>query len=606
MQKNNKALLIAKSAMLIALSVIIGTFCKTFLNFDGGLLRITFENVPIIMAGIIYGPVVGGVVGVASDLVSYFMSPQIYPPNLVVTLGAAMVGIIAGLSARFIVKKRGSVQIIVSVALSHIVGSMIIKTVGLFQYYQHLALLRIPLYIVIGSLEAGLLCILLKRRSFAKVVGYVDTMKKDEALNYIHSINWTFCKPGLERIGELCQKLGNPQDTMKFIHVAGTNGKGSFCSMLTSVLVSQGYRVGMYTSPYIKCFNERMQVNGKMIDDGELTKITEMIKPIADSMADKPTEFELVTAIAFEYFKREKCDYVVLECGLGGRLDSTNIISTPVLSVITGIDLDHTAILGDTREKIAFEKAGIIKSGVPCLWCGETENDAAYDVICQVAKEKNAPVYTVNRETTVVKNATLDGTFFNFSEFSDVKISLLGLYQVDNAINVISAFKTLNEVGVEVSRQSLYEGLEAARWPARFEVICKEPLVIFDGGHNPQGVSFCVDSVKAFFGDEKVIALTGVMADKDYNYIASRICQVAESVYCITPDNPRALSSEEYARVFSNMGVKGYSCNSVEEAANKAMIEAKDKGIPLVCLGSLYMYSQVELAVKSVADAQRS
>ena len=197
-------------------------------------------------------------------------------------------------------------------------------------------------------------------------------MNITEALEYIHTVNWTFCKPGLERTYELCSQLGNPQNNLKFIHVAGTNGKGSFCSMLSSVLLAQGYKVGLYTSPYIKCFNERMQINGEMISDDELCQITEKIKPVADKMQDKPTEFELVTAIAFEYFSRNKCDYVVLECGLGGRLDSTNVISTSVLSVITGISLDHTAILGNTISEIAREKAGIIKSGVPCLWCGSS------------------------------------------------------------------------------------------------------------------------------------------------------------------------------------------------------------------------------------------
>ena len=603
MRKNSKAMAVAKSAMLVALSVIIGTFCKTFLNFDGGLLRITFENLPILMAGIIYGPVAGGVVGMASDLVSYFMSPQIYPPNLVVTLGATMVGVVAGLSAKFIVKRRGSVQIIVSVALAHIVGSMVIKTAGLFQYYQYLSFLRIPLYLVIGSIEATLLCVLLKRRSFAKVVGYLDSMKKDEALNYIHSVSWTFCKPGLERIGELCQKLGNPQNELKFIHVAGTNGKGSFCSMLSSVLISQGYRVGLYTSPYIRCFNERMQLNGEMIADSQLTEITEQIKPIADQMKDKPTEFELVTAIALEYFKREKCDYVVLECGLGGRLDSTNIVNTTVLSVITGIDLDHTSILGDTREKIAFEKAGIIKEGVPCLWCGNADNDVAFDVISKVAKDKKAPLYLVDRSSVNVKNATLEGTFFDFDDLQDVKISLLGMYQVDNAVNVISAAKALNEMGIAVSKESIYQGLASARWPARFEIISREPLVIFDGGHNPQGVSSCVDSVKAFLKDYEIIALTGVMADKDYRYIASRIGEVAKKVYCVTPDNPRALNAEDYAKVFSDLGVESHPCESIEEAVAAAIIDAKSRGAALVCLGSLYMYGEVEKEVKKATGS---
>ena len=195
-------------------------------------------------------------------------------------------------------------------------------------------------------------------------------MNYSEALEYIHSICWTFTKPGLERISALCEKLGNPQDDLKFVHVAGTNGKGSFCSMLESVLRHAGYKTGLFTSPYIKVFNERMQFCGENISDEELAEITEYVKPFADSMEDKPTEFELITAIGFEYFKRKNCDVVILEAGMGGRLDSTNIIKSSLLSVITGIALDHVAFLGDTPEKIAAEKAGIIKAGGCVLFGG--------------------------------------------------------------------------------------------------------------------------------------------------------------------------------------------------------------------------------------------
>ena len=207
-------------------------------------------------------------------------------------------------------------------------------------------------------------------------------MNYTEAIEYIHSVNWIFCNPGLDRVKTLCHALGDPQDKLRFIHVAGTNGKGSFCSMLDSVLREQGYRVGLFTSPYIMEFGERMRVDGKNISDGELCSLVERVKPIADSMDDKPTEFELITALAFLYFAEKKCDYVVLECGLGGRLDATNVIKTPILSVVTGIALDHTAILGDTHEKIAAEKAGIIRAGVPTLWCG------SHDGAEQVIKEK--------------------------------------------------------------------------------------------------------------------------------------------------------------------------------------------------------------------------
>ncbi len=598
MQKNEKAKYITQTAMMIALSVIIGIFCKTFLNFGFGLWRITFENIPILMSGIIMGPITGGVVGLSSDLLSYFLSSQAYPPNLIVTLGATMVGVVSGLVSKFLIKRRGSVQIILSGALAHIVGSMIIKPIGLFQFYQWAVFFRIPLYLVIAPLEICLICALLRRKSFARVVGYTGKMKKEEAINYIHSINWTFCKPGLERTQELTEMLGNPQNSLKFIHVAGTNGKGSFCSMLSNVLIEAGYRVGLYTSPYIKSFNERMQINGEMISDTELSEITEEVKPIAEKMTDKPTEFELVTAIALRYFEKHKCDYVVLECGLGGRLDSTNIISTPVLTVITGIDFDHTSILGDTIEKIAFEKAGIIKEGIPCLWCGESKS--AYDVISGVAQEKNAPVFSVNKETLNVKKATLDGTFFDFEDYKDLKLSLLGKYQISNAVNVLTAVEILKNSGLKIEKSCVYSGLSKARWLARFEKLCDDPIVIFDGGHNPQGVDSCIESVKVYFGKEKVVVVTGVMADKDYKYIANKIGEVAKSVMCITPNNPRALDSKEYAKEFLRQNIDAKGCSTVKEAVENAISLAKEEKTAILCTGSLYMYSEVEEIISTL------
>lgn len=597
MQKKDGVRYITQTAMMIALSVIIGIFCKTFLNFGLGLWRITFENIPILMSGIIMGPITGGVVGLSSDLISYFLSSQAYPPNLIVTLGAAMVGVVSGLVAKFIIKRRGSVQIILSGALAHIVGSMVIKPIGLFQFYQWAVLFRVPLYLVIAPIEIGLICALLRRKSFARVVGYVEKMNKEDAIKYIHSVNWTFCKPGLERTKELVNCLGNPQNNLKFVHVAGTNGKGSFCSMLSSVLVKAGYNVGLYTSPYIKVFNERMQINGMPISDTELGEITEEIKPIADSMEDKPTEFELVTAIALKYFERHNCDYVVLECGLGGRLDSTNIVSTPVLSVITGIDFDHTSILGDTIEKIAYEKAGIIKEGIPCLWCGE--NEKAFDVIESVANEKKSPIFKVNRESLKVKKATLDGTFFNFEGYKDIEIRMLGKYQTINATNVISAIEILKKQGLEISKKSIYEGLKSATWLARFEKLLSSPIVIFDGAHNPQGVSSCIESIKEYFGEQKVIVVTGVMADKDYRFIADKIGEVAKEVVCVTPNNPRALDAFEYSKEFLRQNIKSSGFETVKAAVEYAIKTAKEENVAVACLGSLYMYSEVEEVVRN-------
>ena len=416
-------------------------------------------------------------------------------------------------------------------------------------------------------------------------------MTYSEALEYIHSISWTFCKPGLERIRELCERLGNPEKSLKFIHIAGTNGKGSTASMLSSVLIKAGYRVGLYTSPYIYRFNERMRVMGEDIPDETLAEITEYVRPIADSMTDKPTEFELITAIAFEYFKREGCDVVVLEAGLGGRLDSTNVITTPILSIITGIALDHTAFLGDTVEKIAFEKAGIIKPGIPVLYGGEDKSAEA--VISSVAKANGSDFYTTDYSCLTVSEAKASGSVFSYRERENLEIRLLGSYQPKNASLVTDAVDVLRARGLKISESALREGLLDARWRARFEILRTEPTVIFDGAHNPQGIDAAVDSIKQYYKDERIVIMTGVLKDKDYQYIASRLATVARRVFTITPDNPRALDAEEYARVISALGVEATPCESIGEALKLGMESAVRENTVMCCLGSLYTYSDV-------------
>jgi dihydrofolate synthase/folylpolyglutamate synthase len=416
-------------------------------------------------------------------------------------------------------------------------------------------------------------------------------MNYSEALEYIHSVNWTFCKPGLERITALCEALGNPQNDLKFIHVAGTNGKGSFCSMTESVLRAAGYKTGLYTSPYIKVFNERMQVCGEMISNEELSELTEYIKPICDAMTDKPTEFELITAIAFEYFKRHECDVVVLEAGMGGRLDSTNIIRAPLLSVITGIALDHTAFLGDTVEKIAAEKAGIIKDKCAVLWGGE--DISAGGVIEKTAKERESEFFFVDYAKLQNVNADLDGTTLDFGEHKDIKINLLGLYQPKNTAVVLSAIDILRKQGMDIPEDAVKRGLLRARWQARFEILSRDPLVIFDGAHNPQGIDSAVNSIKHYFKDKKVYVMTGVLKDKDYDVISTRLSEIASRAFVMTPENPRALPAEEYAKILKAKGVEAKDYGTVKEAFEEAKKTAKKDGVPLVCLGSLYVYSSL-------------
>lgn len=416
-------------------------------------------------------------------------------------------------------------------------------------------------------------------------------MTYTEALEYIHSISWTFCKPGLERIGELCEKLGDPQKNLKFVHVAGTNGKGSFCSMLSSVLMESGLCVGLYTSPYIRFFNERMCVDGNPISNGELAELCEYVKPIADSMTDKPTEFELITAIAFEYFKRHNCDVVVLEAGMGGRLDSTNIIRSPLLSVITGIALDHTAFLGDTVEKIAAEKAGIIKDSSPVLYGGT--DDSAAEVIKAAAKSGGSDYYRVDYNKLTDVTSSLEGTDFNYGNYKNVKIGLLGTYQPRNASVVINAVEILKSRGLNITENDLRAGLMKAKWRGRFEIISHDPLMIFDGAHNPQGISSAVESIKTYFGEKKVYLLTGVLRDKDYSAIAEDLSSVASKAFTLTPDSPRALSSREYAETLAKKGIDAKAFDSLKEALAAARSAAKQDGVPLVCLGSLYVYASL-------------
>ena len=598
---------LALAAMLTAMSVVIGIFCKTVLNFADGLFRVTFENLPIILAGIIFGPVIGGIVGAASDLISYLLSAQAYPPNLVVTLGAFSIGLTAGIVARYVIRKRGNLQFIVAGGVAHLIGSMIIKPIGLFVFYNWLVLWRIPLYLIIAPLEILIICLLYKNKAVRRLIDKsvpreeaVTHMTYNDAIAYIHGVSSAFCKPGLERISELCERLGHPERGLKFIHVGGTNGKGSFCSMLDSVLRESGMRVGLYTSPYITEFGERMRVNGENIPEDTLVRLVERVKPIAESMSDKPTEFELITAIAFLYFLEAGVDVVVLEVGLGGRLDSTNVIDSPLLSVITGIALDHTAILGDTVEKIAAEKAGIIKHGVPVLYGGEDE--AAGAVIKAVAGERGSELVRVDYSVLSVKSMTLDGTVLDYKDNKDIKISLLGAYQPRNAAVVIEAVTLLRKAGLNISDAAMRKGLAAAVWHARFEIISDNPIMIFDGAHNPQGINAAVESIERYF-NAGVYVVSGVLRDKDYERIASTLSSVAKRAYTITPDNSRALSAEEYAEVLCGYGVEAIPMPTITDAVKAAIGEAARDGMPLVCLGSLYTYADVVAAVNAAKES---
>ena len=415
-------------------------------------------------------------------------------------------------------------------------------------------------------------------------------MTYNEAIKYIHSVSNFFCKPGLERVIELCHGLGDPQKELKFIHVGGTNGKGSFCAMTDSILRAQGYKVGLYTSPFVRVFNERMRVNGENIPNETLARLTERARTVADKMTDQPTEFELITAIAFDYFREERCDVVILEVGMGGRLDATNIIENPLLSVITGISIDHTSFLGNTTAEIAAEKAGIIKGGSPILW-GGLDHDAE-TVIAEKAKDMQSTLYKTAYNELENVSLSLSGSRFDFGDFTDLHLNMLGQYQPKNAATVLSAIEILRDI-LPVSEDNIRMGLKNAKWPARFEIIGREPIIIFDGAHNAEGISAAVKSAKEYFANESLIVVSGVLRDKDYHKIASDIAKISHRGFTITPDSPRALPAETYAKVLTDCGCHSTPCESVVDALNQAVFSAKEENKAILILGSLYTYAEV-------------
>ena len=415
-------------------------------------------------------------------------------------------------------------------------------------------------------------------------------MTYNEALTYIHSICWKGSRLGLGRTRELLQKLGNPEKRLKFIHIAGTNGKGSCAAMLSSILEAAGYRVGLYTSPFINRFNERMQINHQCIPDGELAELTAYIRPFADGMADPPTEFELITALAMVYFARHQCDIVVLEVGMGGELDSTNIIDVPEAAVIMAMGLDHVKELGPTMADIARAKAGIIKAGGRVVsYGGNPEADA---VIAAACREKNASLRQPDFAAIVPGDFSLEGQSFSYKGWHDLRIPLVGAYQMKNAAVVLETVEVLRQRGWHISDEAVVQGLKNTRWPARFEVLRRDPVFIVDGGHNPHGIRATAESLQRLFPGKKFTFVTGVMADKDVESILGLIVPLADQFFTVRPDNPRAMSAQELAERIRAMGAKATPCESVADGVDRAL-EAEGKDGVACALGSLYMSGDV-------------
>lgn len=424
-------------------------------------------------------------------------------------------------------------------------------------------------------------------------------MNYNEALEYIHSTLWKGSRLGLVRMTELAAKIGNPQKGMKFVHIAGTNGKGSTAAMLAAVFLEAGYKTGLFTSPYVTSFNERIQINSTPISDSDLAFETACINPFAESMEDCPTEFELVTAIALSYFKRMDCDIVILEVGLGGELDSTNVIDVPELAIITAIGMDHMSQLGDTIDEIARAKAGIIKRGGKVIaYGGDSSPNSVIESTC---REKGAQLVWAHFEALTPRGFMENCQLFDYGQYKNLELSLLGDFQLNNSALVLGAVEILRNAGWNISENALRRGLKTAHWPGRFEMLIKEPPFLLDGAHNPHGTAAAAKSLKSMFPDRKFIFLTGVMEDKDIDGLFTPLLPIAKTFVTVPPDNPRAMDSDKLAETLKSMGAEAFAKASIEEGVHMSRKLAGDS-VPVCAIGSLYMAGTVRDIVSGASD----
>ena len=398
---------------------------------------------------------------------------------------------------------------------------------------------------------------------------------------------------GLERMTSLMHELGDPQDELRCIHVAGTNGKGSVCKYLYEILEAQGYRTGLYTSPFLEVFNERIELDHEFISDEDLQtytdRVLEKVRVLTDRGEDSPTEFEVITAVAFLYFKEKKADYVVLEVGLGGIGDSTNLIKEPVVSVITSISFDHTDRLGNTLAEIAMNKAGIIKPGCPVVTSARSEE--ALEVIRKKAEECGSELSETAGITADIVKEDLSGTVFDVTcgaRYLGLKISMLGDHQIENAVCALKAAEAMEDEGVEIGIDAIYAGLEKAKQIGRFEVISHDPLVIIDGAHNPDGARTLREGYEKLLPGKKLLMLTGMLKDKDTEHIIGEFRKIAEDFVATEPVNPRKLDAADLAELIAGTGGKCtyYADNGEALEAALGMVGEYDG---LICAGSLYL-----------------
>lgn len=423
-------------------------------------------------------------------------------------------------------------------------------------------------------------------------------MTYEETLDRIHSFQKYGSKLDLERMTRLLERLGNPQESMKVIHVAGTNGKGSVCRFLYSVLQENGYKTGLYTSPFLERFTERMEYNGAEISREDLIRYTQRVLEKVDVLLEEgmesPTEFELITAIAFLYFSNQDMDFLVLEVGLGGTGDSTNMVSRPLASVITSISFDHMEYLGDTLEKIAVEKAGIIKPGRPVIF--NVEDNSASEAIRKIADKKGCKQYEVRTMPCQVLEKTVDGYTFDAEiegeAYQNLRISMIGMHQIANAICALTVLEVLKKENlIHLEKDKLYSGFAKARQTGRFEILRRKPFVIIDGAHNEAGAGALGVVLKEHFPNSRILMVIGMLADKKIDKLLEKFGMITDEFIATEPENMRKLPAGDLCSQIKKAGKRCLSIERPEEACR--YIGSLSSYDVIVFAGSLYLIGKV-------------
>ena len=409
----------------------------------------------------------------------------------------------------------------------------------------------------------------------------------DEVLAYIHKVDWRGSVPGLSRIDTLLGLLGHPERHVKYVHVTGTNGKGSTCAMLASVLRAAGYKTGLYTSPYIFRFNERMQINGAPIPDDTLCALVEELRPLADRMADPPTEFELVTAIGLTWFAREMCDIVVCEVGMGGEFDATNVIPAPEAAVLTSMG----GILGVGCGIGLAEMMSHIMSTPVAI--------SVQEVVAVRCRAAGAPLTVADFDALSSVCDTLEGQIFNYGPYKGLRLPLLGGHQLRNAAVALTTIDVLRQRGWHIDESAVRQGLAQTAWPGRFQVVRRQPTIILDGGHNPQCMVSLAAAIREYLPGQPVTVLTGVLADKDYGKMYDQLAPLAARFITVTPHNPRALDAGELAAFLRRCGKPVTACDTIREGVSRMLADTPPDGTA-VCCGSLYLLGDVVQSLEKV------